>query len=78
MTNQIIEILKEIIEDADGVSWETVNFIEEELLDSIKMVELVDHLESVFAVKISPMDLETKNFESILAIEQLIKKNKAM
>lgn len=77
MADQIIEILKGTIQYTDDINWEIVNLLEEELLDSIQMVELVDKLESAFAVRISPMDLETQNFESVKAIEQLIMKNKA-
>lgn len=74
MINQIVEILKEIIEDTDDIDLETVNLLEEGLLDSIKIVELVDRLEDAFGVKISPMDLDSKNFESVMAIETLINK----
>ena len=74
MADQIIEILKGTIQYTDDINWEIVNLLEEELLDSIQMVELVDKLESAFAVRISPMDLETQNFESVKAIEQLIMK----
>ena len=77
MADQIIEILKGTIQYTDDINWEIVNLLEEELLDSIQMVELVDKLESAFSVRISPMDLETQNFESVKAIEQLIMKNKA-
>lgn len=76
MSDQIIEILKGIIEDTDDEYWNTANLLEEGKMDSIKIVELVDKLETAFSVSISPMELEAKNFESVEAIEHLIERAK--
>lgn len=75
MTKQIVEILKYIVNGIDNIDWNEINLLEEEIIDSIKIVELVEKLEEVYNIRISPMDLESKNFESVGAIECLIQKN---
>lgn len=51
-----------------------VNLVEEGYLDSLDIIKLVTLLESEFGISISGSDIAPENFESVSAIEALIKK----
>lgn len=76
MKEQIIKILTEIRPEFD-FSQEGVNFIEEGMLDSFDVVNLVSDLDSIFNVSIDGVDILPENFETVESIEQLLKKNGA-
>lgn len=54
---------------------EEVNFIEEGMLDSFDVVNLVDELDSTFGISIDGIDIIPENFASIEAIINLLQKN---
>lgn len=71
MREQIIEILNDVLEDSyEGSS----NFIEDGLIDSYQMVEIVDGIEDTFDIEISGRDIVPDNFISVDAIEAMISK----
>lgn len=76
MKEQIIKILTELRPEFD-FSQEGVNFIEEGMLDSFDVVNLVNDLDSTFGVSIDGMDILPENFVTVESIEQLLKKNGA-
>ena len=76
MKEQIIKILTELRPEFD-FSQEGVNFIEEGMLDSFDVVNLVNDLDSTFGVSIDGVDILPENFSSVESIEQLLKKNGA-
>lgn len=76
MKEQIIKILTEIRPEFD-FSQEGVNFIEEGMLDSFDVVNLVSDLDSIFNVSIDGVDILPENFATVESIEQLLKKNGA-
>ena len=76
MKEKIIGILTELRPEFD-FSEEGVNFIEEGMLDSFDLVNLVDELDSTFGISIDGVDIVSKNFESVDAIEKLLIKNGA-
>ena len=65
-------ILRNLKEDADFE--ESTDFIEDGLLDSFEIVELVSALEDAFEIEISGRDIIPENFVSVEAIEELIEK----
>jgi len=68
---KIIEILVGI---RPGVDWvNESNFIERGLLDSFDMITLVNDLNDAFGVSIGLEHLEPENFDSVEAIEALIR-----
>ena len=69
---EILEILKELKEDVDFES--SRDFIEDGLLDSFEIVELVSALEDAFEIEISGRDIIPENFVSVEAIEKMIDK----
>jgi len=69
---EILEILKELKEDVDFES--SKDFIEDGLLDSFEIVELVSALEDAFEIEISGRDIVPENFVSVEAIEEMIDK----
>ena len=73
---QIIKILSELRPEFDFTQ-EGVNFIEEGMLDSFDMVNLVNDLDSTFGISIDGVDILPENFGTVEAIEQLLKKNGA-
>lgn len=46
-----------------------------EQLDSIQMLELITNIEKIFKIKISPKDINSKNFNNLKDVKNLIKKN---
>lgn len=76
MKEQIIKILTELRPEFD-FSQEGVNFIEEGMLDSFDVVNLVNDLDSTFGVSIDGIDILPENFATVESIEQLLKKNGA-
>ena len=68
----VLEILRNLKEDADFE--ESTDFIEDGLLDSFEIVELVSALEDAFEIEISGRDIIPENFVSVEAIEELIEK----
>lgn len=76
MKEQIIKILAELRPEFDFTQ-EGVNFIEEGMLDSFDVVNLVSDLDSTFGISIDGVDILPENFATVESIEQLLKKNGA-
>lgn len=76
MKEQIIKILTELRPEFDFTQ-EGVNFIEEGMLDSFDMVNLVSELDSTFGISIDGVDILPENFSTVDAIEALLVKNGA-
>jgi len=74
MKEKIISILSELRPEFDFT--ESVNFIEEGMLDSFDIVNLVDELETHFDFKIDGTDVIPENFSSIDSIAAVIEKSK--
>ncbi len=74
MKEKIIAILNELRPEFDFAE-EGVNFIEEGMLDSFDVVNLVDELDSTFGISIDGVDIIPENFASIEAITNLLIKN---
>lgn len=73
MKEKIVSILKELRPEFDFT--EEVNFIEEGMLDSFDVVNLVDELDSTFGISIDGVDIIPENFASIATIKNLLIKN---
>lgn len=76
MKEQIIKILTELRPEFDFTQ-EGVNFIEEGMLDSFDMVNLVSELDSTYGISIDGVDILPENFSTVDAIVALLKKNGA-
>lgn len=72
MREVILEILKSIREDADFEH--SVDFIEDGLLDSFEIVNLVSELEEKFPIEIRGTDIVPENFTSLDMISALVAK----
>lgn len=66
----ILEILKEIKPECDFEA--SSNFIDDALLDSYEIVELVEAMEDEFGIFIDGMEILPENFVSIEAIQALV------
>ena len=75
MKQQIIKILTGLRPEFDFT--QDIDFIEEGMLDSFDVINLVMELDAAFEVSIDGMDILPENFASVEAIEQLLKKNGA-
>ena len=73
MREKIISILSELRPEFDFN--ESLNFIEEGMLDSFDIINLVTTLDSEFGISIDGMDVLPDNFSSVERIEALFKKN---
>lgn len=68
----VLEVLKSIKEDVDFEN--STDFIEDGLLDSFDLVNLVSELEDVFDIEIRGVDIIPENFTSIETIKELVEK----
>jgi len=73
MKEQIIKILTDLRPEFDFN--QPVNFIEEGMLDSFDVVNLVSELDSTFGISIDGVDILPENFATVDAIEHLLIKN---
>ena len=67
----ILSVLKNLKDDVDFES--SKDFIEDGLLDSFEIVNLVGELEDAFGIEIGGRDIVPENFVSIETIEELVK-----
>lgn len=74
MKEKIIAILSELRPEFDFTN-ESLNFIEEGMLDSFDVVNLVDALDTEFNIVIEGIDILPENFSTVESIEALLKKN---
>jgi Phosphopantetheine attachment site. len=75
MREKVIEILNGLRPEFDFS--EDVNFIEEGMLDSLDLVNLVERLEQEYSIEIDGLDIITENFSSLEGILNLLKKSGA-
>ena len=76
MSEQIIKILTELRPEFD-FNQEGVDFIEEGMLDSFDMVNLVSELDATYGISIDGVDILPENFSTVEAIVALLVKNGA-
>ena len=74
MKEKIVKILTDIRPEFDFTD-ESLNFIEEGMIDSFDVVSLVDAIDTEFNIVIDGMDIVPENFSSIDAITKLLVKN---
>lgn len=75
MREQIVKILTDLRPEFDFTA--DVDFIEEGMLDSFDVINLVSDLDSTFGISIDGVDIVPENFSSLDSIEALLKKNGA-
>ena len=73
MKEKIVVILNGLRPESDFN--EPVNFIEEGMLDSFDVINLVNELDSTFGISIDGVDVLPENFSSLESIIGLLKKN---
>lgn len=71
MKEKILDILKSIQPSNDFEN--SSDYVEDGLLDSFDVVQLVSELENTFNITISALDILPENFNSAGAIEKLVK-----
>lgn len=70
--NKIESILKNIKPEVDFNK--SQDFVEDGLLDSLELIELIEGIEEEYQIEIDPMDILPENFSSISQIETVIVK----
>ena len=73
MIENIVKILWELRPEFNFE--ENLNFIEEGMLDSFDVINLVTTLDNEFGISIDGMDVLPENFSSLSSIEALLIKN---
>lgn len=74
MKEKIIKILTDLRPEFDFTD-ESINFIEEGMLDSFDVVSLVDALDTEFNIVIDGVDIVPENFSTLESIVKLLRKN---
>lgn len=72
MEEKIIEILNDI--DEDIVSSESNNLVEEGIIDSFTIVEILSDIEEQFGIKIPDVQVLPENFASVEKIVLLVER----
>lgn len=75
MRDKVLQILREVRPEFDFT--EDVDFIENGMLDSFDVFNLVTSLDKEFGISIDGMDVLAENFTCIEKIEKLLVKNGA-
>lgn len=75
MREKIIRILTDLRPEFDFT--ENVNFINEGMLDSFDVINLVQALDETFSISIDGIDIVPDNFSTIENIEELLLKSGA-
>ena len=73
MKERVLKILNDLRPEFDFS--QAVNFVEEGMLDSFDVINLVTTLDEEFGISIDGTDVLPENFSSIDAIDRLLKKN---
>ena len=73
MNQRIIDILTELRPECDFT--EKVNFIDQGMLDSFDVINLVTALDQEFSISIDGLDIIPENFSSVDSIVSLLIKN---
>lgn len=73
MEDKIVAILNNLRPEFDFS--EPVNFIEEGMLDSFDVINLVNELDTTFGISIDGIDVLPENFSSVAGIIELLHKN---
>jgi len=68
----VLKILNEIRPENDFENSD--NFLEDGLLESMDIIELVSRLENTFGIEFDIMDMVPENFCNLEAIERLVNK----
>lgn len=68
--NELLEILEEIVPGVDFESCTTL--IDDHILDSFAILQLVSEMEDAFDVEIAPSELVAENFNSAEALWAMI------
>lgn len=76
MKEQVIKVLTELRPEFDFTQ-NDLNFIEEGMLDSFDLVNLVNELDSHYGISIDGVDIVPENFSTVDAIVNLLIKNGA-
>lgn len=72
MRAQILELLQDI--NPEIVDDDSVELVEDEIIDSFDIANLVANLEEAFGIEIDGEDIIPENFNTISDIEALIQK----
>ncbi len=72
MRTQILELLQDI--NPEIVDDDSVELVEDEIIDSFDIANLVANLEEAFGIEIDGEDIIPENFNTISDIEALIQK----
>jgi len=70
--NKIRQAFTDIgVDDVDGVA-DDESLLEAGILDSLKLIDVVEELQARYKVRIRPTDLTPTNFDSLSAIKSLL------
>ena len=74
MKDKVLEVLADLRPECDFAN--SVDFIQEGLLDSLDIVALVEYLEEEYGITIPGTEISLKNFSNVDGIVALIEKFK--
>ena len=65
-------IEEEFVTETDDVDLDTVDLLEEEIVDSLGIFTLISFIEEEFGVSIDPTDINLDNFQTVDTITALV------
>ena len=72
---ELLTLLSHIKEDVDFKN--SVNLVEDGVLDSLEIVAIIDGVEKTFKISLDPDDIDPSNFQSPTAMWNMIEKHLA-
>ena len=70
--DKLLEILKRVKPEVNFAN--SVNLVEEGVLDSIDIVTIISEIEEEYGVEIDPDEIDPDNFQSATAMLEMIRK----
>lgn len=77
MKTNIVDLLKEICDDFPD-HYEKVDLLESQILDSLRLMQLVTAIEEKYETEIEIEDLNPNNFKTVESIVEMMKKYEGM
>lgn len=53
------------------------SLFEARLLDSVRLIEVIDHVEKTYGVRVSPMEIVLENFDSVERITDFLERKRS-
>lgn len=73
MEQKVVEIIQKVTNNTELTIDNTIDLIEEDVIDSLAFIELITELEDTFNIEIYPSQVPSQTWRSVESIVQMVK-----